>query len=799
MQEFLSLRLTQHSLESFTHLILMCAIASVLVRTKVKSIAVRYLVAYFLVSVAFELCAFTYFSFNTHWQVFCGAIQYIFVALAQVLMLFFAYHFPTNTRPRESRIVAGITTFMLLGTTVLCGLYIYQRVFSLINDIQLLYVPGAVVLLCSLWTIIVFFRNTFIFAATELPNASSNVLSIASGWKRALLSEHPRAKGSRHFAYVLISVVLLSLVTVLRDADVISPITASVIQSNGILLYLFSFAVVYLNHATSTTSVSTKILLTVLAMLLSILGTTGFIAISFSENALIERQKQRVEIIRSLILNANTSEPATLQRYTAAYADVTYIMRRSSPDDTTGTLLYKTDTHLEASHLHPRNTRPIDTEKSMHYADLISNNKVMYFVYPFVLNGAIYEAGFRYDILRAELHSKTLVFLGLIIFATALVLVGIPYFLRSNVLKPLQTLLTGVQYANEGNLNITVPVWHQDEIGFLSDSFNQMIASIKTNERERHEWLEQQNESLEREVLFRTQELQDRNDSLFEANARIQNQIGELDKQSQEIQRVNETLNERNTALEQLNTEQKDLLNIVAHDLKNPIANIRILAQFMIEPHDHLEPSEIREHSSRIVKISDRMFMLIKDILDMNAVEHGRITLTPKAFKLQKVVNAVVEEQEIYAASKNITLHIKNSPAPVHVYADESATQQVLANLVSNAVKYSPRGRSVFVSIDNSDDGRQTTKTTCILRVRDEGPGLSDEDKKKLFGKFAQLSARPTGGEHSTGLGLSIVKRLVEAMNGRIWCESEFGAGATFVVELPAVGNATSSVQEQQD
>jgi signal transduction histidine kinase len=71
------------------------------------------------------------------------------------------------------------------------------------------------------------------------------------------------------------------------------------------------------------------------------------------------------------------------------------------------------------------------------------------------------------------------------------------------------------------------------------------------------------------------------------------------------------------------------------------------------------------------------------------------------------------------------------------------------------------------------------------IEVRDEGPGISPQDRKKLFGKFARLSARPTGGEHSTGLGLSIVKTMVEAMNGKVWCESELGKGATFIVELP--------------
>jgi signal transduction histidine kinase len=81
----------------------------------------------------------------------------------------------------------------------------------------------------------------------------------------------------------------------------------------------------------------------------------------------------------------------------------------------------------------------------------------------------------------------------------------------------------------------------------------------------------------------------------------------------------------------------------------------------------------------------------------------------------------------------------------------------------------------------------QSSEGVVRVEVQDEGPGLSDEDKKKLFGKFARLSAQPTGGEHSTGLGLSIVKKLVEAMHGRVWCESELGKGATFIVELPSI------------
>jgi signal transduction histidine kinase len=112
------------------------------------------------------------------------------------------------------------------------------------------------------------------------------------------------------------------------------------------------------------------------------------------------------------------------------------------------------------------------------------------------------------------------------------------------------------------------------------------------------------------------------------------------------------------------------------------------------------------------------------------------------------------------------------------VFADRQAVVQILDNLISNAVKYSPYGKQVFLRV---------LSTTQLVRVevQDEGEGISEEDMTKLFGKFTRLSARPTGGEHSTGLGLSIVKKMVEAMRGRVWCESVSGQGATFIVELP--------------
>jgi signal transduction histidine kinase len=118
------------------------------------------------------------------------------------------------------------------------------------------------------------------------------------------------------------------------------------------------------------------------------------------------------------------------------------------------------------------------------------------------------------------------------------------------------------------------------------------------------------------------------------------------------------------------------------------------------------------------------------------------------------------------------------------VEGDEDWLRQVLENLLGNAIKYSPPRRSIFLSVARAGG-------SVRVEVRDEGPGLTEDDRAKIFGRFQRLSARPTGGESSTGLGLSIVKQLVERHHGRVWAESPGrGQGSSFLVELPALATA---------
>ena len=243
-----------------------------------------------------------------------------------------------------------------------------------------------------------------------------------------------------------------------------------------------------------------------------------------------------------------------------------------------------------------------------------------------------------------------------------------------------------------------------------------------------------------------------------------------------ELHILNESLVEQYKELQMLNNEKTELMGIVSHDLKNPLGAIRGYAELVEQ--GYVEGAEAKEIVQQIGIISERMLDLVKNLLDLNRLEQKGIQLNMVHFDIRLVAESMLWQYQAAAEAKNITLTFVSDGTSFEVLADEQATLQVLDNLISNAIKYSPFGKNIVLRVRKSAE-------TVRVEIQDEGPGISEEDMKRLFGKFARLSAQPTGGEHSTGLGLSIVKTLVEAMNGRVWCESELGKGATFIMELP--------------
>jgi signal transduction histidine kinase len=252
----------------------------------------------------------------------------------------------------------------------------------------------------------------------------------------------------------------------------------------------------------------------------------------------------------------------------------------------------------------------------------------------------------------------------------------------------------------------------------------------------------------------------------------------ELNEKNLQLAGLNHKLTKLNEDLLRLNREKDEFLSIVAHDLKNPLSAIKGYTEEIQEYFAEMPEDEVIELVDRIHLNSHQMFELIKLLLDVSVIESGRINISLKTVNVLPILQLLVNDYTVLAKKKNIIVQFQVSAKQYLAFVDENTFRQILDNLISNAVKYSPHGKNVTVRLSQNDQ-----EVRC--EVQDEGPGLSYEDKQKLFGKFSRLTAKPTGGENSTGLGLFIVKKLVNAMNGMVWCESEIGIGATFIAEFP--------------
>jgi signal transduction histidine kinase/ligand-binding sensor domain-containing protein len=290
--------------------------------------------------------------------------------------------------------------------------------------------------------------------------------------------------------------------------------------------------------------------------------------------------------------------------------------------------------------------------------------------------------------------------------------------------------------------------------------------------------LEQKNLVLKRIVAERT--------------AEIERQLVILDEQARSIELTNTQLQEQNVALQELNNEKNEFLGMAAHDLKNPLTTIMMSSSMINRYAKDMKPEDIASQMQSVERTAKRMRDIITNLLDINAIEMGKFKFDLQPVNASGSISDLVTVYRVRAAEKNITLHFEPPTEEIWVRADETALTEIVENIVSNALKYSPPDKNVWVTIVGDQlmpnmphEAGFPSARRALVAVRDEGPGLTEEDMSKLFTKFGRLSAKPTGGEHSTGLGLSIVKRMVEAMNGRVWCESQMGQGATFIVEFP--------------
>lgn len=230
--------------------------------------------------------------------------------------------------------------------------------------------------------------------------------------------------------------------------------------------------------------------------------------------------------------------------------------------------------------------------------------------------------------------------------------------------------------------------------------------------------------------------------------------------------------------LKELTETQNYLMSIVAHDLKAPLNRVQGLVQLL--PLVGSLNQEQQEQVEMIDKAVASGQKLIEDILTINAYEADYEPLHIEKIALNDFIKEIINmHQQSIADKKNIKILFKPS-ADITVKTDREHLIRILDNLISNALKFSPSDKKVFIDLNKQGEN-------ILISVKDQGPGISKEDQKKMFKKFQKLSAKPTGGESSTGLGLSIIKVLTQKLKGSIDYDTKLGEGTTFRLSLPSL------------
>jgi two-component system, sensor histidine kinase and response regulator len=246
------------------------------------------------------------------------------------------------------------------------------------------------------------------------------------------------------------------------------------------------------------------------------------------------------------------------------------------------------------------------------------------------------------------------------------------------------------------------------------------------------------------------------------------------------------SLRHKQKELTELNQMKNQFIGVVAHDLKNPVISIRGFSELLLKDPGNLGKDQT-EFLNIIHSTSRNMLAMINDLLDISLIDSGKWEIVKQPYSLKRLVVERIRLNSLQATQKQIAIHQQLEDVP-RFAVDHHRVGQAVDNLISNAIKYSPYGANIYLVL-------MVENGFVKFSVRDEGPGIPAVERPLLFREFHRLSIRPTGGETSTGLGLSITKKIMEAHGGAIEVESHERKGSTFTLVFPV----SSELLEDQD
>jgi signal transduction histidine kinase/Tfp pilus assembly protein PilF len=243
-----------------------------------------------------------------------------------------------------------------------------------------------------------------------------------------------------------------------------------------------------------------------------------------------------------------------------------------------------------------------------------------------------------------------------------------------------------------------------------------------------------------------------------------------------QLSNSNKIIADQNHSLLELNKEKDYFLSIVAHDIANQLANIQGLLTLIGHNQETLSEDQ-NSYIHRARSITGNLVLMVRKVLDIRNLEQAELIPDLKSFEIKEILDSIFESYGEVSRLKDISLNIHDEGKEHTILADFQFTSQVVDNLISNAIKFSSPSSAVDVYLKNEAE-------EVIISIADRGPGIPASDWDKMFGKFQRLTPRPTAGETSTGLGLSIIKRYMDAMKGKVWYEDRPGGGSIFNISF---------------
>lgn len=332
---------------------------------------------------------------------------------------------------------------------------------------------------------------------------------------------------------------------------------------------------------------------------------------------------------------------------------------------------------------------------------------------------------------------------------SGLLAIGTFWFITTRIiLSPVRLLHGYAAKVSQGDLNIRSDINTGDEFQNLSDMFNTMLENLKSNQ-----------------------------DQLRSINKSLDLKLGELA--------------ETNVILYEANKVKGEFLANVSHELRTPLNSIIGFAEVLGEAlagRDDPKDEKRRRYATNIITSSRRLLDLINDLLDLAKIEAGRMELRVGPVSIADTLEGLLNLIKPLAEKHDITVKQKTHPNLPPVQTDAGKLQQILFNFLANAVKFTPPGGMVAAEAGLvGGDGNGASPTHMRISVRDTGPGIPDEDQRRIFEKFVQLDPGVTKEHGGTGLGLTISQELADLLQGTIELDSTPGHGATFSLTIPLV------------